>query len=183
MTTFTFEAENTKELQPGDILLVRGTAQLSRAIEDFTQSPYSHAAIVMPAWGKYDMVFQAWAFGIEIVPLHQAFSEFTSPVDVYRLVDPANLQVDDLLAAALALVGRKYDYFGVIRLAWLILTGQRKRAPSRRSSRLFCSDYVQRVYRVGGVELTSFNDSVVEPGDLARCSKLALVSKNWRPGR
>jgi Permuted papain-like amidase enzyme, YaeF/YiiX, C92 family len=162
-------------LQAGDILLVRGRSAVSISIEVFTGSPYSHAAIVMPALGQHIIICQAWTFGVELVPLEHARSEYTGPVDVYRLKDPGGLRADAMLDSAMGTVGRRYDYFGILRLAWLILTGRRTGGPSRKSSRLFCSQTVQLVYRAAGVKLTSYEDSAAEPGDLALSPLLSLV--------
>lgn len=174
-----FIVMNVQQLQPGDVLLTKGNGIISNAIKCFTSSDYSHAALVVPAWGDEVLVMQAWTFGIEIVPITRAVEEFGTSVDVFRLNAPDDVQVnldfEKLLHAALGFVGRRYDYLGILRLAFLIFIGQRRKAVSRKTQRLFCSEYVQKVFRAGGVELTTFGDQVVEPGDLARCKMLRLV--------
>ena len=92
-------------------------------------------------------------------------------------MNPEQLNEAGLLEAATGMVGSAYDYVGILRLAWLILTGQRTHAPSRHCSHVFCSTYVQKAYRGGGVDLTKFQDDVVEPGDFARLSTLRLVGQ------
>jgi len=160
-------------IQAGDLLLVSGAGGISKAIEVFSDSPYSHAAIVLPAWDDQLLVLQAWTFGIEIVPLSRALSQFSGPVDVFRAKAPLDLAA--FRRAALAFVGRPYDYFGILRLALAILFGFRKTAQDRRTCKLFCSEYAQKVYRAGGVELTDIPDQMVEPGDLARSRVVKYV--------
>jgi hypothetical protein len=68
------------ELQPADVLLMRGTAFVSDLIVDFDGGPYSHAAIFDGA-----NVFEALERGCVLVPLVQSLTDHGARfVDVFR---------------------------------------------------------------------------------------------------
>jgi hypothetical protein len=165
-------------IRTGDVLLFRGTSFLSKAIHRFTGSPYSHAGFAI-WWDTRLLCFQSAGRGVEVLPLSSAVDTYDGRVDLYRLRDDALAKVDTekLITLAIEMLGRKYFTFGLLTVAWRILTrslrGRKdvKTAPSE----AFCSQYLSYCYREAGLDLVpELDDASTSPGDLEKSEYLTL---------
>lgn len=119
----TDEAELTRALRTGDVLLVDGRQRVSTAIKYLTQSTWSHAALCVeamdPASGSPPRIVEADALeGVRIVG-SDAFARLHT-----RICRPVGLSDADaraIAAFALARVGDSYDLANVVDLARYLL--------------------------------------------------------------
>ncbi|MBN1640405.1 MAG: hypothetical protein JXA09_04145 [Anaerolineae bacterium] len=117
-----------KDLLPGDVLLYKGTAVISRAIRFFDGTEFSHAALYMGdsqvaealAKGLVKREYTADVMGDTWVQAHRLKS---APPDMSPVVDTAQAYVDD---------GNRYGYEQLLLLAFLCMTRKLSFAPSLR---------------------------------------------------
>ena len=164
------------EIQTGDLLLFRGNRLISGWIEELSDSPYSHCAI-LARWDERIIAFQADLRGVEILPASTMVCKYQGKVDWWPLKPEwrGHDGLDDrlLLDTALTLLGIKYAYWPLIKLGLRILFGRalrRKEAHATPDS-LFCSQFVSLVYRTASHERIrvnrAANDASTSPADFA----------------
>ncbi|GAB6172373.1 hypothetical protein JCM15765_18510 [Paradesulfitobacterium aromaticivorans] len=153
------------EIQPGDILLIRGNTWVDKIIKLVTRSPYSHVVgVVNP-----NQV-------VEILPLSTArfkkIQDYTGRADVFTC---DRLSVDDrkkIVDYVTAKIGTSYDYNLVIWEASRYLLNWKWPYRSKDSS--LCSTLWADAYRKAGVDLCP-NIKFPVPGDLAKSQYLHKV--------
>lgn len=89
------------DLRPGDLLFGQGTGPLSRLIQKFDGSPYSHVGLYLGG----DWIAQARECGLDDSMDVDYFEDFFDLVDVYRLLKP----VSDINAV----LGRAEQYISI----------------------------------------------------------------------
>lgn len=159
---------NTSKLQPGDILLFRTT--LMSPIHDkliafcewligekMTKHSYHHVAMV----GVDLQVFEAIWKGT----VYHDFSEVdkTGIIEVYRVKNATDVQIQEALEWAQDNLGLKYNFLGLF-LGWAGL--DEKHAE-------ICSTYVGDAWKAAGVQLTKKkNEKFYSPDDIAANKKV-----------
>lgn len=160
-------------IQDGDVFLFRGTVLLSRMIEKYSHGSYSHCAIAA-GWGDRKMLLQAeLTGGVQAVPISVAVGTYKGRVDWYGLRPEARKKVDlaALLAEAKADLGLSYATSDLLRVAAHNIFRAVLPADSVDPQALFCSQYVARCFRKGGL---AFDDSDVgtSPSEIAASEAL-----------
>lgn len=134
------------ELQPGDLILVRGTAGIARVIEAVEHSPYSHVAGVVEGSTLVE------AQGMRRTGTIDA-SAYVGCSDVYRFKYPLPIKRrDKIVELAKAAIGGRYDYLLIlIELVRYLLhvTIRYKEPPNAR----ICSVLWTSIYRKAGIDL------------------------------
>lgn len=143
------------QVQDGDLFFFRGRFQVSKLFVWLTHSYYSHVAVVA-WWGDRLMILQAEGPGVQAVPLSVAVAEYPGRADWYRLrhesIPDAGRKLPQVLGHARADLGLKFGLGDALRslFRWL------KKVPFRNPKSpkaLFCAEYVERSFRLGGVPL------------------------------
>lgn len=136
--------------QPGDWLVIRGYHATDNLVSALTQDPFSHVAVLDPARGQ---VIEAEGKGLHVTPL----AEFVTKAHRVVLLRPLWATTPERQQAAVAkareLVGRPYDFTGLIGL----------NSPDR----YYCSELAVAVY----APYPSRRDhlpAVIPPADLIR---------------
>ncbi|HXJ21414.1 MAG TPA: hypothetical protein VMT03_14380 [Polyangia bacterium] len=164
------------EIQTGDLLLFRGNRLISGWIEELSDSPYSHCAI-LARWDERIIAFQADLRGVEILPASTMVCKYQGKVDWWPLKPELRRAgtLDDrlLLDTALTLLGVKYAYWTLIELGLRILAGRTLNPTEAHATpdSLFCSQFVSLVYRTASHEKIrvnpAANDACTSPADFA----------------
>lgn len=179
-------------LQTGDLLLCSGQGVFSELIQQATDSPWSHVALIVRL-DEIDrvMVFESVeTFGVRAVALsrylsnydlqghpypgglavvrHRTFASQTTPTSIQRMLQFA---VDHF--------GSAYNRQEILRIAARILGSalqpvatQTKEAQTRE---FICSEYVSACYAHAGVVLTPNARGYVAPGDFAQSAWVDLI--------
>lgn len=192
-------ADVRTSLRDGTVLLFRGRGIFSSLIQGAGRSPYSHAAI-LAWWGHRLLVVEAReGKGVRAVPLSAVLAE-GHDVDAYdvRGLSPLGDERRVAVGEAISWLSTRYGWRTILRiglsrllvpLAWLPPVGALRARWSRplRDSRglptsgLICSQLVGMTWRAAGVELVAdvpdWDDAVVEPGDLARSTRLERIGR------
>ena len=175
-------------IQDGDVLLWRGHYVISTVFRLATGSWYTHAAIAV-WWGERLMILQAEPAGLQAVPLSNTVKRYDGLVDWYKIKDEYRNQVDmrKVLAEAKKDLGLPFGILAALSSSWnrfLHISGivhRRLGFPLFRSPRnrraMFCSQYVSRCFRAGGLPLTSHPDIDTLPGDVARSDRLEFQTR------
>jgi hypothetical protein len=165
-----------EQIRTGDLLLFRGNRLLSDAIERLSDSPYSHVAI-LARWQNRVVAFQADTRGVEVLPASKMVCRYEGKVDWWSLKhylrESGVFKPDDLLDAALTLLGIKYGYLRLAALGLRILLGRTLNPKDAHSTpdSLFCSEFVSRCFRAasrGALDVNpKANDESTSPSDFA----------------
>lgn len=164
-----------RHIRTGDLLLFRGDYALSHVIEELSDSPYSHVAI-LARWKDRVVAFQADTRGVEVLPVSKMVCRYNGKVDWWSRAAGFGDDAfeDTLLDTALTLLGTRYGYWPLIKLGFRMLLG-RALSPSDAHATpdsLFCSQFVSQCYRVasdGKLDVNpSLNDASTSPADFVR---------------
>lgn len=179
-------------LKTGDLLLCSGSSVFSELIQQATDSPWSHVALIVRlddidrillfesiesvgvravALSRYlandDHPGRAYPGGLVVVR-HRTLARDCSPQDIARMLQFA---VDQF--------GSAYDRQQIVRIAARILGNAVQPAPSRskqvQSREFICSEYVAACFAQAGVELQPGACGFVTPGDFATPQWFELI--------
>ncbi|GMR14156.1 MAG: hypothetical protein BMS9Abin29_2393 [Gemmatimonadota bacterium] len=158
------------KIQEGDLFFFRGKFRSSRFFTWLTGSFYSHSAIIA-RWNKRLMILQA-EMKVEAIPLSVAVQEYPGRADWYRLkrelIPDIDSKTKKMLWEAICEVGLPFALLDLLRsVARYLFHFRLKDAPSPKG--MFCSEYVERSFRKGGMPLVESSDIATFPQDLAEC--------------
>jgi len=158
-----------------DVFLFRGQYLISKLFEKVDFSYYSHAALAA-WWGSRLMILQAEGPGIQAIPMSVAIATYPGRVDWYKLrkdsFPDAVKQLQAVLTEAKSDLGLSYGFGDLLRniLHWL---ANFKLKDPMKPGAMFCSEYVERCFRVAGMSLTGKPDITTFPKDIAASPHLA----------
>jgi hypothetical protein len=161
-----------------DVFLFRGTYLISKLFEKVDFSYYSHAAL-SAWWGDRLMILQAEGPGIQAVPMSVAVGSYPGRVDWYRL-EPSSFpdgaaHLAGVLTEAKADLGLAYGFVDLLKNIWHGIAKIKLADPSYPRA-MFCSEYVERCFRVAGMSLTGKPDITTFPKDIAASTHLAYMA-------
>jgi len=168
-----FEIRN--EFKNGDILLYKGRTWISKAIQWFTGSEYSHAGIVA-WWNDRLMVLESVDKGVVVTPMSNNIKKYWGDVEWFQSIEEiSDEQRLKMLEYAQEELGKEYNQFQILIIGFKILLGQNVKHSDklRKSKKLFCSHYVSSVYNYIGMDLKEkLSDDFTSPDDIAKSPKL-----------
>lgn len=152
-------------LKKGDIILRRGTGRLSREIEFFTDSQFSHAAIVADPEKK--LMIEASLNGV----VHTNLDGFIGSSTVYRMTTLTDEQASNIVKYAEQQLGKPYDYEELVDMFLRYVF----HIPNNRieKGRYVCSTFVNAAYASVGIKLTKQN--LPSPEDIFESPLLTKV--------
>ena len=157
------------------IALYRGVSWLSRMIECFSWSEYSHAAW-LDAYSLDDIdtapVIEAWWPVVRHLPTVHAGHTPRTVVDVYDFVVPLQqCEREAIVAFLVEQIGKRYDWRGVVHFV------TRRSEHASCQWRWFCSELAFQACRLNGRELlVNIPAYKVYPGMLAYSPALRKVA-------
>lgn len=171
-----------EQIQDGDILLFRGTSWFSRLLRWGMRSPYSHSGI-LGWWNGRLMVLEAVPTGVMASRMSLIVQQYSGQVELWTTDDP--LSRAEVIRAAQLLIGKRYSKFKLLRnLRRLIFGRDRVEAPDPEAAPedFVCSEFVSRVWRAGGVDLSKDSPDVyTKPSDIAKSPSVRKVGDVFRP--
>lgn len=174
------------QIEDCDVFLFRGNVFMSRIFEDIkhlrfvggqkNEWHYSHAALV-GWWDDRMMIFQAELSGVQTIPLSVAVGTYDGRADWYKPVVPDGETLDKKAILDEAKADLGLDYSISVPLKDMIKTAFHQKLPAnaRDPHALFCSQYVERAFRIGGFPLVDVVDVLAAPTDLAESGKLRYM--------
>jgi hypothetical protein len=156
------------QIRDGDLFFFRGNFRSSRIFTWLTKGYYSHATITA-WWGDRLMILQAEGVGLQAIPLSVAIQEYPGRADWYRLDRDKVPEVDRKLVGVLdearADLGLKFGTLDLFRslFRWV---GKVQFTNPMSPKGLFCAEYVERCFRVGGIPLRRDADGNHVPPDI-----------------
>ncbi|HVP15354.1 MAG TPA: hypothetical protein VMS88_07405 [Terriglobales bacterium] len=165
-------------VEDGDVFLFRGQFLISKLFEKVDFSYYSHAAL-SAWWGDRLMILQAEGPGIQAIPMSVAVATYPGRVDWYKLKKDAFPECGTKLAAVLVEaksdLGLAYGFGDLLRNIWHWIA-KIKLADPVYPRAMFCSEYVERCFRTGGMSLTGKPDITTFPKDIAASQHLEYMA-------
>jgi hypothetical protein len=157
------------QIRDGDLFLFRGEYLISKLFRRVDHSYYSHAALAA-WWGDRLMILQAEGPGIQAIPLSVAVGTYPGRADWYTLkreeIPDFAGKLRATLAEAKSDLGLAYGFRDLWRniVRWAVRV---KLADPVRPRSMFCSEYVERCFREGGMSLTNRPDITTFPKHIA----------------
>jgi uncharacterized protein YycO len=153
------------ELKPGDLVLVKGTDFIAKAIEDVTHSPYSHVAgIVAPGQLVEAQGFRKVGY--------QDLGAYVGQADVYTCDKLTDQQRTIITSYVKDKIGNRYDYI-LIGIELIRYTLHIVLPYSEHNTRI-CSTLWADAYTAAGTTLCP-GIRYPSPGDIAYSRALRLV--------
>lgn len=153
-------------IQEADIILMKGSSQISKGIEFITQSQFSHAALVFDP--DKELTIEATLSGV----IHGSISNYKGRSSIFRLKNITKEQAGNILKFAELQLGKPYDYEELIdlflRYVFHIPVNEYEKG------RYICSSFVYSAYASAGIRLT--NQNIPSPEDLFESSLLMKVA-------
>lgn len=157
------------EVRDLDIFMFRGDYKSSKLFRLVDRSYYSHAALAL-WWRERLMILQAEGPGIQAVPMSVAVGSYPGRVDWYRLrrdqVPDFEAKLPRVVNEAKADLGLPYGFGDLLRNLKRWLTKVKLSDPSWPRA-MYCSEYVERCFRVGGIPLSDRPDIITMPKHIA----------------
>lgn len=146
--------------RPGDVLLYSGTSWFSRLIQFKTWSRYSHCEVYD---GDGCSVASRDGVGVGRYPLR---------TDELRVIlRPVAFDVVPARAWFATVDGQPYDWFGL-----LAFTSAKRQG--RNNWKMFCSEFVVRYLRAGGLDpVNGYDADGIAPGELMKSTTLRVIWK------
>jgi hypothetical protein len=171
-------AEVRGQVEDCDVFLFRGRYLISKLFERVDFSYYSHAALAS-WWGDRLMILQAEGPGIQAIPMSVAVGTYPGRVDWYKLKKDDFTGWEKRLAAVLTEaksdLGLGYGFVDLLRNIWHWIAKVKLADPVYPRA-MFCSEYVERCFREGGMSLTDRPDIATFPKDIAASPHLSYVA-------
>lgn len=180
------------EIRDGDILLYKGQTVVSRLIEFFTRSEYSHAGIAA-WWNERLMVVEATHKGVFVDTLRRSIGRYNGDVEWWsckkeiKIDQPARNQ---MVKYAQKLLGSEFAFGGLLlfpcKQIICFVIDLFKRGPLRKVKRFFCSSLVSAIYNHINLDLRKDkNDLFTSPADISNspllCYRATLNKKRLQP--
>ncbi|WP_028400508.1 YiiX/YebB-like N1pC/P60 family cysteine hydrolase [Ectobacillus panaciterrae] len=157
-------------LQPGDIVLRKGTGWISQGIELITHSQFSHAALVSNPETK--QIIEATFDGV----IKSNIDDYTGYASVFRLKTITNEQAANIVKYAEQQLGKPYDFEELIdqflRYVFYIPNNEIEKG------RFICSTFVNAAYASQGIKLT--NQNLPSPEDIYESPLLTKVAEIYK---
>lgn len=149
-------------LQIGDIILYRGKGILSKLVCFFTKSKYSHVSMMI---SNRHIIEANWNKKSNI----SNFKFNPKRMEVYRFKDGLSAEQQiSIVQDSYDFLNKYYDYGQIFGYILEFFTGKRKKNPFNSSSKLICSELVDRAYLKINIDLVEYRaDGNVTPEDIA----------------
>ncbi len=163
-------ADVRDQVQDIDIFMFRGDYKSSKLFRLVDKSYYSHAALAL-WWRNRLMILQAEGPGIQAIPMSVAVGTYPGRADWYRLKRDEIPAFEDKLKhiaqEAKADLGLPYGYVDLLRNLWRWATKVKLKDPVWPHG-MYCSEFVERCFRVGGAPLSDRPDIITMPKHIAQ---------------
>jgi hypothetical protein len=160
----------------GDVLMFRGESAISKLFRAGAGSAYSHAGIAT-WWHRRVMLFHAAVDAIKVVPASFVIHTYDGLIDWYTVRPElrSRLDVAAMLTEAQNNIGLSYGATDMIKTVLHDVVGLRMPEDQAHPEALFCSQYVARCFRVGGLPLSDERDNEIFPAEVAGSKVLQYV--------
>lgn len=144
------------------IAIYRGKSWLSRIIQAFNWSPYSHVAWI----DDNDFtVYEAWRRGVSRAPTPSHNHTPGTMVDLFTVKGETPEHTAIIREFMQSQLGKPYDFLGILGFVFRATRLQRK-------TKWFCSELVAEAYATAGIPLVRLPSHKVYPGMLATSLRL-----------
>lgn len=141
------------KLQYGDIILCKGNSIISKIIKWFTNSDYSHVAMVISDDGMH---LYHTNYNMSTKLTHMMYSK--GDYDVYRVIGEYDHKL--LHRFMRENIGNKYDLTDIFKIIIRINTDDMDRE-------YICSELIRKAYSYSGIELVDKDIKIATPQDIA----------------
>ena len=179
-------------LKTGDLLLCSGTSVFSELIQQATDSPWSHVALIvrLDDIGRILLFESVESQGVRAVTLLRYLTDYDQQGRAYpgglavvrhrTLARDCSAQdIERMLQFAVDQFGSAYNRQQIVRIAGRLLGHAMEPAASRPKAaqprEFICSEYVAACFAQAGVELQPRTHDLVTPGDFADPEWVELV--------
>lgn len=160
------------ELQPGDIVVTSGSGDwMSRTIEWFTDSVWTHVFLVKDQTTLLESTFPKGVAAASLAAKEQELKANDQRWRVMRYPELEPEQVEEILKAATAMLGRRYD------ILQAILFGLFHRFIDDGPKRTICSRFITAAYNAAHINL--FPDAIITASAGKNFYRYAQLKRGW----
>jgi hypothetical protein len=178
------------QIRDGDLLLCSADDPFSRMIAWSTKSPWTHVGFAWrwPDGGRVLALECVQRIGVHAVPMDRFVSQTSTGTRPYpgkiilarhaRLERSADL--DALIHCGIDHMGDRFSPAEITKIALRILTGRADRKTARAlraKNEMICSEYVDKCFRAGGVEIPWDGLGFIAPCDVANDPDVSAVAQ------
>jgi hypothetical protein len=163
-------------LRDGDLLFFRGRHVLSRVVRTLTRGEFSHCGIVSHFGERKVLLHADVGDGVTVSAISTVLETYKGELHWYGLrpESRAAVDLDAILAEARAHLHRNFAWSEIVLAAAAAWFGAPVPRTSETPPSYFCSQYVARCFRVGGLPLTDVPDIMASPTLLAISEHLTV---------
>jgi Permuted papain-like amidase enzyme, YaeF/YiiX, C92 family len=171
------------EIRSGDLAFCSGSYVLSRFIQRFTGSVWSHVGLIYrdDHLRRVFLLESEVGIGVRLVPISKYLRDYHGRRRPYRgqmviaRVNPAlgDEQVRDAVSYGMDLLTKPYDNFEILRIAARIAFRIGRRTQDRK---FICSELVDECYRAAGVKFKR-RDNFISPDDIWRDAVVSRIAR------
>lgn len=158
------------ELQPGDIIAVKGGGLFSKIVSFFTRSNYTHVSMMI---SDTKMIEANWYKKVNIVD----FTYDKDHIEIYRYKNSLNIhQQIQVVQSSYDMLDKYYDYFQVLWYMLEFFIGKSYHSPLNLENFIICSELIDNSYLKIGINLVDFrSDGNVTPKDIVSSKELIRI--------
>lgn len=169
-------------LKSGDLFFTSGNYLISKAIQEVTNSPWSHVGIifVIPSIDRVLLLESVEDMGVRFAPLSKYLSDYEGKAPYKGMIVTATVSgVEDTVLATLAQKGvdqltRPYDKAEIGRILARVILGKGK---LRRDKEYICSELVYECFINAGMSLHANPKGFVSPEDIWQDERVNLAQR------
>ncbi|MBG3875898.1 hypothetical protein FVW20_02360 [Desulfovibrio oxamicus] len=169
-------------LKSGDLFFTSGNYLISKAIQEVTNSPWSHVGIifVIPSIDRVLLLESVEDMGVRFAPLSKYLSDYEGKAPYKGMIVTATVSgVEDTVLATLAQKGvdqltRPYDKAEIGRILARVILGKGK---LRRDKEYICSELVYECFINAGISLHANPKGFVSPEDIWQDERVNLAQR------
>ncbi len=169
-------------LKSGDLLFTSGTYFVSKAIQKFTQSPWSHVGIILrvPQVDRVLLLESVEDMGVRLAPLSKYLQDYENrkpykgELVIARVDGVTNGVVNELAKFGLDELTQPYDKDEIAKIVARIALGIGKK---ERDREYICSELVWECFKKAGIEFPYNPKGFVSPEDIWIDARVNFMSR------
>ncbi|HEY2051939.1 MAG TPA: hypothetical protein VGH03_21575 [Caulobacteraceae bacterium] len=178
------------KIQNGDILLCSATDPFSRLISWSTKSPWTHVGFAWrwPDGGRILALECVQKMGVHAVPIDRFISQTSDGQSPYpgKILLARHAQVSEganlaaLIKCGIDHMGDRFSPAEIAKIGMRIIAGRWDRKtprPLRAKDEMICSEYVDKCFKAGGVNIPWDGLGFIAPCDVAADPRVSAVAR------
>lgn len=172
------------KLQSGDLFFASGNYLISKLIQTFTNSPFSHIGIVFPikSLDRVLLLESVEDFGVRFAPLSKYFTDYSNGkpysgiIVIARVENLDKEKIEEIAKFGIDELTRKYDNEEIGRIVSRIALKKGKKVRDRE---YICSELVYECFLKANIEFSYDKRGFITPENIYLDKRVKLLCRIW----